>query len=174
MCSSDVSSTPLPRNFMLQDLLNVTTSWYFCVYCVVAKESSLCHFWSSCFQQKPIFLFTSVRTLHSFYLFLSLRLAIPFSNQCHTFVKRKFFHRHAREIFVTFDRYVLTALRNVVAESIPCRRRTCSCPAFCSRRLCHWILSVCPFFIRTFISLKYNYVRSEVLEVAMIMEHSTL
>jgi hypothetical protein len=83
--------------------------------------------------QQPIFLFTSVRSLYFFYLLLSLLSAIRFSNQCHTFVKRKFFHHHACELFVTFDRHVLTAVRNFIAESIHCRRISCRY----THRQCH-------------------------------------
>ena len=87
----------------------------------------------SYFLQQPIFLFTSVRSLHSFYLFLSLLSAVRFSNQWHTFVKGKFFHHRACELFVTFDRHVLTAVRNFIAESIHCRRISCRY----SLRQCH-------------------------------------
>jgi hypothetical protein len=71
-----------------------------------------------------------LRTLASFFL------SSPFSSFGHSLFKpvsyiceKKFFffifHRTASELFVTFDRHVLTAVRNFVAESIHCRGASC-------------------------------------------------
>jgi hypothetical protein len=124
--------------------------------------------------QQPIFIFTSVRSLHSFYLFLSLRSAIRFSNQCHTFVKRKFFHHRACEIFVTFDGHVLTAVRNFDAESIHCRRILCPRTALYSLRLRDWLCLCAPSLLGTAMSIEYNYARFECMAAAMMRGYSTV
>jgi hypothetical protein len=79
---------------------------------------------------------------------------------------KEFFPHHHRacELFLTFDRHVLTAMRNFVAGSVHCRRNAC----YCYLRQCHWLTLCDTCSLETAISTGHNHVGFEGLVGALM------